>query len=437
MNKESAPTVPPVRLVHLGLGAFHRAHQAWYTEQVNQLDGTEPAGIWAFTGRRPDAAISLQGQGYRYTLITRAAGGDSATTINSIVRASDGADREAWHTAMTDPQVAVVTLTITEKGYLAAEGEGDRIAAGAAGESAIGRLVDGLRARRSAGAGPLAIVSCDNLADNGAATKRAVTNLAGAVDPELAGWVDDNISFVSTMVDRITPATTAEDIATAADLAGWPDQQPVVTEPFTEWVLAGDFPAGRPAWERAGARFVDDIAPYEKRKLWLLNGGHSLLAYVGLGRGHETVAEAMGDPYCVDLLEELWAEARPCLPFGADELDEATQALRDRFTNPRIRHLLKQIAADGSLKLPLRIINVHQARKAAGLSVGIAAATVLAAWITHLGTDLVTDPSAEQIRQALASETDKRGRAKILVQHLAPDLAVDTALIDAIAKSAH
>ncbi|WP_426520131.1 mannitol dehydrogenase family protein [Diaminobutyricibacter sp. McL0618] len=395
---------PPVRIVHLGLGAFHRAHQAWYTQVANDAgdDAGDAAGgaaadrngwgIAAFTGRTPDAAVVLAAQDAVYTLIERGAGGDSARLIESISVACDGGDEERWRDAVADPAVAIVTLTITEAGYRAT------------GPASAGvRLVDGLRARRDAGAAAIAVVSCDNLPENGAVVRDLVRGLASS-DPALLDWIDANVSFVSTMVDRITPATTPRDREIALELTGFADAAPVVTEPFSEWVLSGAFPAGRPDWEVAGARFVDDIEPFERRKLWLLNAGHSCLAYLGLLRGRATIAEAMADPVCRDALEELWAEARPVLPFDDSELDAQLAALRSRFANARIEHRLVQIAQDGSLKLPLRILDVARARAGAGLPVGVAEARTIAAWIIHLTTDQARDPGAA----ALAASLDLR-----------------------------
>ena len=218
----------------------------------------------------------------------------------------------------------IVTLTVTEAGYVRGGDGGldteraehpDDLAALRSDRTASvrttpARLVAGLAARRAADAGPLAVVSCDNLPENGAAAARVVNDFAALLDAGLADWIDDNVSFVTTMVDRITPATTQDDIdAVPTELTGRADAGPVVTEPFTEWVLSGEFPGGRPAWEDAGARFVDDITPFEERKLWLLNGAHSLLAYAGSARGHQTIAEAVTDPVCRDWMIQWWTEA--------------------------------------------------------------------------------------------------------------------------------
>ena len=309
----------PVRIVHLGLGAFHRSHQAWFTHQASDAADW---GIAAFTGRRPDAALALAEQDGLFTMVERADGGDSFTVVSSIVEAVDGADVQRLAELVSAPATAVVTLTITEAAYrLGADGHLDRTAPDVVADLAVlasgnghpttplGRLVLALAARRTAGAGPLAVVCCDNLSSNGTVAHNAVAGMAGAWDGGLAEWIDANISFVSTSVDRITPRTTDADIAAVQAACGYRDTSPVVAEPFSNWVLSGDFPAGRPHWEDAGAVFVADIEPYENRKLWLLNGAHSLLAYAGQLRGHTTVADALADPLCLQAVEKFWDEA--------------------------------------------------------------------------------------------------------------------------------
>ncbi|MGN8050960.1 mannitol dehydrogenase family protein [Curtobacterium sp. 22159] len=369
-------------IAHLGVGAFARAHLAWYTAHAEG----EPWGITAFTGRSPAAADALTAQGCRYTLVTRAADGDTAEVLDTIVAAHPGSDDEAWLRTIGSPDTTIVTLTVTENGY---RPDSDVPA----------RLVAGLDARRITGAGPIALVSLDNLTHNGEVLRRAV--LDAITDDELRTWVGSNVAFPSSMVDRITPATTATDVDGLAHLDGAlpGDRVPVVTEPFAEWVLEDAFDAvGRPAWETAGVRIVDDVTPYEQRKLWLLNGSHSLLAYLGLLLGHETVASAMADPVCRAAVDDLWDEAARELPLGTQEVHAARAALVDRFANPRIRHTLRQIASGGSEKLPVRVVDVLRRRLERDPSAGIGAgaATALAAWWLHLTLqpELVDDASA-------------------------------------------
>jgi fructuronate reductase len=450
---------PPVRLVHLGLGAFARAHLLWYTQRANAaVPAGERWGVAGFTGRSAAVAEHLAPQGGRYTVVERSADGDRTEVIDALSEVHDGADAAAWRSLLADRRVGVLSLTVTEAGYRQRTGsrldtEDPSVAADAAllralveapsdaaglpaATTAPGRVLDGLRARRVADAGPIAVVSCDNLPDNGAVVGAVVLELADLVDPELAAWVRQNVSFVSTMVDRITPATTGADRDAVRALTGRYDRAPVVTEPFTEWVLQGPFPAGRPAWETAGARFVDDLAPHERRKLWLLNAAHSLLAYAGPPRGARTVAEAFADAPVRTRVEALWAEARAVLPQDAAEIDAALEALRARFANARIEHRLAQIARDGSQKLPVRVLDVARARLAAGLPPGDAGAHVVADWVRHLldADGVATDPGAAPLAAQLR-RTPPAARAVAVVAALAPDLADHAPLVRAVATS--
>ncbi|GAB3917424.1 mannitol-1-phosphate 5-dehydrogenase [Microlunatus endophyticus] len=426
------------RTIHLGLGAFHRAHQAFYTHHADRATG-ERTRIHAFTGRRPDAAETLAAQGFGYTLIERGADGDRLELITSIAAASAGADLAAWRSAWQVPDLQLITLTITEAGYRVTADDRAALQAGNP-VSAMARLLDGLQTRRTAGLAPVAVVSCDNLAGNGGVLGGRVRDLAERWDPALASWIDGGVSFPSTMVDRITPATTDSDRDQAtAWIAAQPgaqtvDRMPVVCEPFTEWVIAGTFPAGRPAWEQVGVRFVEDVEPYERRKLWLLNAGHSMLAYVGLALGHATIDQTMTDPRCTDLLEALWAAAAEVLPFDRAEIDAATAALRERFTNPRIRHNLSQIAGDGSQKLPNRTLGIYRARRRAGLPLDPGTPATLAGWLIHLGTDLVNDQGVGELldRFAAAGASTYTSRLPIMLDYFGPDVADDHELVGAI-----
>lgn len=332
------------RLAHLGLGGFFRAHQAWYTARANERDLEASWTYTAFSVRSTALPDAMTAADNVYTLVERAADGDRSSPIASVTASACAQDTRTWRACVADPELAVLTLTVTESGY-------DPVTS-----PAPGLLLDGLADRRRAGAGPLALVSCDNLAGNGEVLRGALLALAAEHDRDLARWIDDAVAFPSTMVDRITPHSA--------------DPLTVVTEPFSEWVLAGSFPAGRPAWDEVGAQFVDDVAPYERRKLWLLNAGHTTLAYLGLPRGLTTVAEAYDDPGLRAALEELWREARAVLDLPPDEVDLTLAALRTRFANPRIEHRLAQIARSGHEKLAQRQRAISQARVAAGLDPG-------------------------------------------------------------------
>ena len=301
----------------------------------------------------------------------------------------------------------------------------------AAAATAPGRIVSGYLARRAAGAGSIAIVPCDNLPDNGPALKRVVDELIAAVDPTLADWAAENVAFGTTMVDRITPATTDEHRAAVLAALGVVDASPVPTEPFSEWVIAGEFPKGRPAWDAAGAFVVDDVVPFEQRKLWLLNGSHSLLAYAGTILGHETVADAIADPVARGWVEQWWDEAARHLTLPAEDVAAYRAALLDRFENPNIRHALAQIAADGSQKIPVRIVPTLRAERAAG-RVPQGATRAVAAWTCHLrglGAP-VKDARAGEV--ATFGEGTLEESVAAVLGFLGEDLAADPEVVAAV-----
>jgi fructuronate reductase len=437
---------PPVRHVHLGLGNFFRAHQAWYSHRAPDA---AQWGIAAFTGRSPELATALAAQDGLFTLVTRAADGDRFEVVDSLTRAHPADDHDAWLGYFADPRVQVVTTTVTEAGYLRGSDGGldaDRpeVRADVAAlrgdlrapvRTAPARLVAGFAARRRAGAGPLTVVPCDNLPENGSVIARVLGELAELVDPGLARWVTGNVAYVTTMVDRITPEPTADDVAAVEAATGVRDRAPVVTEPFTEWVLCGEFAAGRPRWEDAGATFTADVAPFEERKLWLLNGAHSLLAYAASIRGHITVADAMGDETCRGWLEEWWEAASAHLTLPAADVVAYRAALIDRFANPRMRHRLDQIAADGSQKLPIRILPTLRRERAAG-RLPLGATRALAAWVCHLRGRgaAVTDARAAELASLAQGPLPDAVRG--VLEALDPELAADDAVVQAVLAQA-
>ena len=430
----------PVRIAHLGPGNFFRAHQAWYTEHAP--DAAE-WGIAAFAGRRGAVARELAAQDGLYTLLVRAADGDRPEVVSAVAAVS--AELDDWRRCFARPELALVTTTVTEAGYRRTPDGGldtgypevaaDIAALAAHGTdaevvTAPGKLALGLAVRRAHDRPGLAVVPCDNVPDNGAMVARVVGELAAAVDPGLAAWISDHVAFVTTMVDRITPHTTDDDRAAVRERLGVDDPVPVVTEPYVEWVLAGEFPQGRPRWEDVGARFVDDIVPWEHRKLWLLNGSHSLMAYAGTLRGHETVEQAIADPVVRGWVEQWWDDAARHLPLPAEEITAYRAALLERYANPRIRHLLRQIAADGSQKVPIRILPTVRAELADG-RVPTGAARVLAAWVCHLrgrGAP-VADVAAEAFTALAAGEVDDAVR-RVLARLGVEDARLDTAVTD-------
>ncbi len=444
----------PVRMVHLGLGNFTRAHQAWYTEHAS--DAAE-WGIAAFTGRRPTMSELLSPQDGLYTLITQGADGDRFEVISSVVHVHPASDFRALMGYFASPDLAVVTSTVTEAGYYrlpdgSLDVADDAVAADLAAlkdlvdggpvsvedVSALeistppARILAGLLARRAAGSGAMTVLPCDNLPDNGSAFGKVVHDAADAVDPTLLEWMDANVAWATCMVDRITPATTDAEIRLVSETQGYLDNSPVPTEPFSEWVISGEFPAGRPDWESAGAQIVDDVEPYEQRKLWLLNGSHSLMAYAGPILGCETVAEGIAHPVLREWVLQWWHEAGPGLQVPWEDY---AKALQDRYENPNIRHLLAQIAADGSLKLPVRIAPTLRAWRGRG-DMPVAAVKAVAAWLLHLrglGAP-VKDVQANVVLELGTGELPEAA-AKV-VGFVAPDLADDRELIDAVLAAA-
>ncbi|MGO2755959.1 MAG: mannitol dehydrogenase family protein, partial [Brachybacterium alimentarium] len=378
------------RLVHLGIGNFARAHT---------LVATQRAGGWsvsAFTGRTAAMADALNAQRGQYGLIVRGAEDDEVSIVDVIDEVFPADDVDALVRLVADPFTAVVTLTITEKGYAAGNDPAT---------SAPARLALGLKARREAGVTePIALVSCDNLTGNGEVLREAVL---AAADEDTRTWFEDHVDVVSSMVDRITPSADEGAADLVQERTGLADTVPVVTEPFTEWVVEDSFRGRRPEWEKAGVQFTDDLEIHELRKLRLLNGAHTLMAYAGQVAGVERVDEAIGHREVRALVEQLWSEARATLDLPAADLDAYTDALEARFRNPRLADNLIRIAADGSVKLPVRalpvIAELGGPEKAPGEVAAVAAWT---AWVTdrvRAGAE-VKDPRADEIATAAAIE---------------------------------
>ncbi len=381
-------------MVHLGLGNFFRAHQAWYTDRASDADRW---GIAAFSGRSVGTASELERQENLYTLVAVGAEHNDYEVISSIATTHSGTDVDALLSYLADPQVTVVTVTITEAGYHRDEQgrldlENPDVASDAAAIAAgnlhvvrtgPGKLVAGLIERRRAGAGPITLISCDNLPDNGTVLSVVLDDLAADAAPDLLSYLDTEVGFITTMVDRITPRASDAVRQAVLDERGVDDLAAVATEPFSEWVMAGEFRGPHPDWESAGAVITDDVVPHELRKLWLLNGAHSLMAYAATIKGHQTVADAIGDPIVRGWVDEWWDVAQRQLALEDDVVSDYRAALLERFGNPRMRDQLSRIAADGSQKIAVRIVPALVADRKAGNS-PIGAERAVAAWILHL-----------------------------------------------------
>jgi fructuronate reductase len=363
-------------IVHLGVGAFHRAHQAVYVDNCLG-DGETGWGVVGASLRSADTRDALVPQDGLYTLAVRSGEVESLRVVGSILSLLVAPENpEALLDAMADPRTRIVTLTVTEKAYLRnAAGDLDAshtdiiadLASPGVPRTAHGFLLEALVRRRATGTPPFTVLCCDNLPANGATLRRLLIQFAELRDAELANFVRDEVAFPSSMVDRIVPATTDADRARVAVELGVADAWPVMTEPFCQWVVEDNFPAGRPAWEKFGVTMVRDVTPFEDMKLRLLNGAHSGIAYLGLLSGHETVAAAFADPAIREFVDGLWAEAVPTLPQGAGLDPRAyTAELAVRFANTALAHRTAQIANDGSQKLPQRIVAAALERAAAG-----------------------------------------------------------------------
>ena len=377
----------PERIVHLGLGAFFRAHQAFYTQHASDGDQW---GIVAYTGRSSEQADLLNSQDCKYTLITRSADQDTFELVDAVVRAEPASNLEDLIQTIANPNIALVTLTITEAGY--------RPSAAQLGESALGRLLLGLRARYETGT-KIALVPCDNLPSNGLVLKNALLSLAKGED---SGFIEylNSLSYVTTSIDRITPKTTQADIDLVLQRTGFSDRSPVVTEPFRDWVLEGDFPLGRPKWESAGARFVSQIEPFENRKLWLLNGAHTLMALLGQLRGHQSVDQAIQDEEVLLEVNRFWDEAATHLDEKLLEVVAYRKALLERFSNPRIGYQLAQIAQESLNKLSVRIAPVALLELQAG-RVPSGAVTAIASWLWFVSSNPeLKDSRSAEIKSA-------------------------------------
>ncbi len=417
-------------IVHLGVGAFHRAHQAAYVDECLAAGETG----WGIIGASLQSASTRDALGPQdglYTLATRDGDGQKLRVIGSIqslIVAPE--DPAALLDALGDPRIRIVTLTITEKAYLRdATGDLDAghpgivadLADPAQPKTAHGFLVEALARRRAAGTKPFTILCCDNLPANGATLHRLLIQFAALRDETLARHVAEDLACPSSMVDRIVPATTDADRARISASLGVEDVWPVMTEPFRQWVVEDNFPTGRPAWEKFGVAMVRDVKPFEEMKLRLLNGAHSSIAYLGLLSGHETVSAAFGDPAIRRFVDALWAEAIPTLPPGLDPHSYIGD-LFERFANSALVHRTAQIANDGSQKLPQRIVGSALDRVAAGASANHLMLAV-AAWIraaelrgSKLPAGHFTDPLDVSLADIFARSLSAAETAKTVLQ---------------------
>lgn len=396
-------------IVHLGVGAFHRAHQAVYTDRA-MSGGDRDWSICGISLRSQAVCDQLMPQDGLYTVTERSGDGQKTSLIGAINRLLVSRDHtSAAAEALAMASVRIVTLTVTEKGYYGAVGGGLDVNAsdivhdltdGMQKRTIYGLLAAAFALRRAAGLPGLTLLSCDNLADNGKILSANLSQFLERADPALADWFRSECATPASMVDRIVPATTDDKIADLENQIGFRDEAAVFTEPFSQWVIEDRFAGARPRWELGGAQFVDDVKPFETAKLRMLNGAHSALAYLGLNRGFAFVHEAIADPQIRATINKLMLdEAAPTLPptKGLNPQSYADQLI-ERFSNAALAHRLDQIAMDGSQKIPQRWLHTLRFHQQKGQQCP-AILEAFGAWLTYLcpGANAVADPLADRL----------------------------------------
>jgi fructuronate reductase len=430
---------PRIGIVHLGIGNFHRAHEAVYTEEAMLAAG----GDWGICGVTLQGDVAkrdaLMAQDGLYSVVERGPDGVRVTVIRALKEVlAMPHDRPRLFTLVADESVRIVSLTVTEKGYcrdtktgdvdLRHEGIAHDLANPDAPSTVPGILTAALRQRRDAGTPPFTVLSCDNLSHNGAALKQAVVSFARAVDNALAGWIDAHVAFPSTMVDRIVPSTTDADREAASNALKMDDAAPVPCEPFRQWVIEDRFPTGRPAWEKVGAQLVGDVMPFELAKLRMLNGTHSTLAYLSMLAGFATIDEAIGDAPLKTLIHAMMTqEIVPTLDVPPSfDLLAYRDALLARYANAALKHRTAQIAMDGSQKIPPRLLATIEARLNANQPIDRLALAV-AAWLVFLrghaddGTRYeISDPMAARLTANVPDEPRPRLETRLAITEIFP-----------------
>jgi fructuronate reductase len=361
-----------IKQLHFGVGRFHKAHQAFYNHRMLEAGLTQDWGLASMSLRSPDASDSLRIAGCQYHLMMASASGAKIEKIGSIRETLfplKMRGRERMQDIFKSNDLRLVTLTITEKGYLSTEPD-----------SAISLLYDGLERRRKVDGAPLTIISCDNLSKNGDLLKSKVYSLASS---EMLSWLEKNVSFPNSMVDRIVPETTSEHRQAFKKITGSDDSELVATEEFTQWIIEDKFAGEKPPLEKVGVELVADVLPYEKMKLRLLNAAHSFLAYAGQLEGYQYVHHAIDDPVLNKTVRALWNETLQVVPLPKEKLQSYCERLQNRFRNPFLMHSLKQIAMDGSQKIPIRIIESIRESALRGETVE-ARSKVVNAWLRYI-----------------------------------------------------
>ncbi|MGQ6546074.1 mannitol dehydrogenase family protein [Serratia sp. IR-2025] len=423
------------RLVHLGFGAFHRAHQAVYADILAQEHGSD----WGYCeinliGGEQQIA-DLKQQDMLYSVAEMSADAWQCRVVGVVKQALhaqvDGLD--AVFQALAQPEVAIVSMTITEKGYCHSPATGQLqldhplimrdLANPHHPQSAVGVIVVALAQRKAAEQSAFSVMSCDNMPENGHVTRNVITTYAKALDPALATWIETHVTFPSTMVDRIVPAVTPDTLAQVAQQTGVQDPAAVACEPFRQWVIEDNFVAGRPAWEQAGAELVSDVLPFEEMKLRMLNGSHSFLAYLGYLAGYPHISDCMQDEHYVKAARHLMlAEQAPTLNTPGTDLEKYADSLLARYRNTALKHRTWQIAMDGTQKLPQRMLDSVRWHLANGSDFDCLALGV-AGWMRYVGGKDeqgqpidISDPLREEIARRVANSAEGEPRVMALLQ---------------------
>lgn len=421
------------RIVHFGFGAFHRAHQALLTDRVlNKLGGDW--GICEISLFNGDKLMQdLRRQDHLFTVLEKGAAGNQALVIGAVKECLNAKldGMEAIIEKFCEPQVAIVSLTVTEKGYCIDPASGkldatnERIIHDLASpqqpHSVPGILVEALSRRRERGLNPFTVLSCDNIPNNGHLVRQAVLGMAAKQSAELEAWIVEKVTFPSTMVDRIVPAATEESLQEIAEILGVKDPCAIAAEPFIQWVIEDNFVAGRPEWESAGVEMVDDVMPFEQMKLRMLNGSHSFLAYLGYLGGYPYINDCMADKHFVLAARHLMLQEQAVtLNIRGVDLNQYATSLLARFSNPALKHRTWQIAMDGSQKLPqrwLESVRWHLENNSSWpcLALGIAGWMRYVSGVDEQGHAIdVRDPLLEKI-QRLVSRSQENERVDALL----------------------
>lgn len=421
------------RIVHFGFGAFHRAHQALLTNRVLNQHGGD-WGICEISLFSGDVLMSqLRQQDHLFTVMEKSTAGNQPIIIGAVNECLNAKldSLAAIIEKFCEPQVAIVSLTITEKGYCIDPATGHLditqprivhdLASPGEPHSAPGILVEALYRRRERGLPAFTVLSCDNIPDNGHVVKNAVLDMAARRSTELAKWIAEHVSFPGTMVDRIVPAATEASLAEITRELGVEDPCAISCEPFIQWVIEDNFVAGRPDWGSAGAQLVDDVLPWEEMKLRMLNGSHSFLAYLGYLAGYAHISDCMQDEsYRRAARHLMMAEQAPTLGITGVDLSAYADSLIERFSNPALQHRTWQIAMDGSQKLPQRLldgirIHLRDGRRWPLLALGVAAWMRYVSGVDDAGNAIdIRDPLAEKIQALVKNSNDDNRVATLL-----------------------